>query len=207
MGRERTWTGKHFFLYLTCCITILSGITACVHSPNQWQGEKHLAMARTLMAKGEYKASLMENEEVASLSPRALGDRALYQMGLVYLHPENPNADYYKSLKCFKSIIKKYPESIKKEEAAIWIAFIENLVDNNKNIDELNKKIDLLENTVQKKMKKIRKLRSRRNILRAQKTKLESQIKRLKEIDIGIEEKKREDLHQITRENEGTYNE
>ena len=196
MGRERTWTGKHFFLYLTCWMTILSGITACVYSPNRWQGEKHLAMARTLMAKGEYEASLMENEEVASLSPRALGDRALYQMGLVYVHPENPNADYYKSLKCFKTIIKKYPESIKKEEATIWIAFIERTVDNDKKIDGLNEEINLLENTIQKKLKRIRKLRSRRNVLRAQKKMLESQIERLKEIDIGIEEKKREDLHQ-----------
>ena len=65
-----------------------------------------------------------------------------------------------------------------------------------KKIDELNEDINLLENTLQKKMKGIRNLRSRIDVLRVQKKKLESQIERLKEIDIGIEEKKREDLHQ-----------
>ena len=196
MGRERTWTGKHFFLYLTCCMTILSGIAGCAHFPNQWQGEKHLAMARTLMDKGDYEASLMENEEVVSLFPRTLGDRALYQMGLVYIHPENPSRDYYKSLECFQTIIKEYPESITKGETTIWIAFLEKTVNDEKKIDELNEEINLLENTIQNKMKRIRNLRNRIDVLRVQKKKLESQIERLKEIDIGIEEKKREDLHQ-----------
>jgi len=196
MGRERTCSGKHFFLYLACWIAILSGILGCVHSPNQRQGEKHLAMARVLMAKGDYEASLMENEKVASLFPRTLGDRALYQMGLVYTHPENPSADYYKSLECFQTIIKEYPESITTGEAAIWIALFEKVVNNDKEIDELNKKINFLENAVQKKTESIRNLKSRIEVLWAQKKKLESQIGRLKEIDIGIEEKKREDLHQ-----------
>ena len=196
MGRERIWKGKHLFLYLTCGVTILSGIAGCVHFPNQWKGEKHLAIARTLMAKGDYEASLKENEEVASLFPRTLGDRALYQMGLVYIHPENPNRDYYKSLECFQTIIKEYPESITEGEAIIWIAFLEKTVNNEKKIDELNEEINLLENTIQTKMKRIRNLRSRIDVLRAQKKNLESQIERLKEIDIGIEEKKREDLHQ-----------
>ena len=196
MGRERTWTGKHFFLYLACWMTILSGIAGCVHFPDQWQGEKHLATARTLMAKGDYEASLMESEEGVSLFPRTLGDRALYQMGLVYIHPENPGTDYYKSLEYFQTIIKEYPESITKGEATIWISFLEKTVNNEKKIDELNEDINLLENTIQKKMKGIRNLRSRIAVLRVQKKKLESQIERLKEIDIGIEEKKREDVHQ-----------
>ncbi|HIH97415.1 MAG TPA: hypothetical protein HA346_00115 [Thermoplasmata archaeon] len=148
------------------------------------------------MAKGDYEASLMENEKVASLFPRTLGDRALYQMGLVYTHPENPSADYYKSLECFQTIIKEYPESITTGEAAIWIALFEKVVNNDKEIDELNKKINFLENAVQKKTESIRNLKSRIEVLWAQKKKLESQIGRLKEIDIGIEEKKREDLHQ-----------
>ncbi len=132
----------------------------------KWQGKQDLAKARTLMFKGDYKASLKHNKEVLRQFPRTLGDQALFQMGLNYAHPENPNLDNQKSIECFQSIIKEFPKSSIRDEAGIWILFLQKTIANKKRFDNLQR----------------------------QKENLKDQIEKLKIIDLGIEDKKRIDL-------------
>lgn len=203
MGRKRAGGGKHLFLHIACCMTMLIGFGGCVHFPKEWQGEKSLATARNLMAKGNYQASLRESKEVLRLFPDSLGNQALFQMGLIYAHPENPNPDYQKALKCFQIVTDQSPKSSPenengiwvsfhnksslKDEACIWASLLEKIVNDNKEINKSKEDIDLLEKTVKKKSRRIRNLQKHIRQLRIQ-------IKRLKEIDLGIEEKKRRDL-------------
>jgi tetratricopeptide (TPR) repeat protein len=132
----------------------------------KWQGKQDLAKARALMFKGNYEASLKYNKEVLRQFPRTLGDQALFQMGLNYAHPENPNPDNQKSIECFQSIIEKFPKSSIRDEAGIWILFLQKTIENNKRFDNLQR----------------------------QKENLKDQIEKLKKIDLGIEDKKRIDL-------------
>ncbi len=143
----------------------------------KWQGKQDLAKARTLMFKGDYEASIKYNNEVLKQFSRSLGDQALFQMGLNYAHPENPNPNYQKSMECFQSIIEEFPKSNIRDEAGIWILFLQEIMQNNKRFDNLqhqhNKKIDNLQRQIEN---------------------LKEQIEMLKEIDLGIEDKKRIDL-------------
>ncbi len=132
----------------------------------KWQGKQDLAKARTLMFKGDYEASLKYNKEVLRQFPRTLGDQALFQMGLNYAHPENPNPDNQKSIECFQSIIEEFPKSSIRDEAGIWILFLQKTIENKKRFDNLQR----------------------------QKENLKDQIEKLKRIDLGIEDKKRIDL-------------
>ncbi len=132
----------------------------------KWQGKQTLAKARALMLNGYYESSLKNNKEVLRLFPNSLGDQALFQMGLNYAHPENPNMDYKKSTECFQNIIKEFPESNIRDKAGIWILFLQEITKKNKRINNLQNQIE----------------------------NLQYQIEGLKEIDLGIEEEKRKSL-------------
>lgn len=172
MGTKRTWKRKHLFLYITCLITMLYGIQGCAHFKNlqanfkHWQAKRKLAGAMALMFNGNYKESLEDNKEVLRLFPQTFGDQALFQMGLNYAHPENPDTNYQKSIESFQSIIVEYSKSRFRDEAAIWILLLRKVEAKDKKIDDFQHQIE----------------------------NLEDQIKKLKEIDLGIEEKKRKDL-------------
>jgi len=115
--------------------------------------------------------------------PEKYGDHALYAMGLIYAYPEYPDANYETSLTFFKKLIREYPESGFKNQAKIWISILNQTTENEKEMDKNKKQIDLLENALKSEKKQIKNL--------------QNQIKGLKEIDLGIEEKKREALPEI----------
>ena len=87
-------------------------------------------------------------------------------MGLNYAHAENPNPDNQKSIECFKIIIEEFPKSSIRDEAGIWILFLQKTIENKKRFDNLQH----------------------------QNENLKDQIEKLKKIDLGIEDKKRIDL-------------
>ncbi|HAY40186.1 MAG TPA: hypothetical protein DCY53_13120, partial [Desulfobacteraceae bacterium] len=87
------------------------------------------------------------------------------------------------SIHFFKKLVKEYPQSVFKDKAKIWIWLLNQNMDYAEKVDKKNKRIDLLENELKTEKKEI--------------INLQNQIKRLKEIDLGIEEKKREALPAI----------
>ena len=115
--------------------------------------------------------------------PQTYGEHALYMMGLIYANPGYTYVNYDISIHFFEKLVKEYPESVFKNRAEIWISLLNQNMDYAKTIDEKNKKISFLENKLRIEKKEI--------------INLQNQIKRLKEIDLGIEERKREALPEI----------
>jgi hypothetical protein len=109
-------------------------------------------------------------------------------MGLIYANPEYTYVNYEISIHYFKKLIKEYPESVFKNKAKIWIWLLNQNIDYAENIDKRNKRIAFLEKKLITEKKQI--------------INLQNQIKRLKEIDLGIEEKKREALPVIEQQND-----
>jgi len=182
MGTKRTRKRKHFFLYLACLVAVFFAISGCLCFSKKWQGEQHLAKARSFITRGEYEAALQESKTVLNKFPKSLADQALFQMGLIYAHPENPNPNYLKSLESFQRIVISFNESSLRDNAQIWVLLIRQIVDKEKEIGILNDKNVLLEKTVRAEKKKIKNLHD--------------QIEELKCVDLGIEEKKREVMPQ-----------
>jgi outer membrane protein assembly factor BamD (BamD/ComL family) len=54
-------------------------------------------------------------------------DEALYNLGLIYAHVDNPSKDYKKSKYYFTELIDKFPDSQYAEEARIWLGLFETL--------------------------------------------------------------------------------
>ena len=194
MGRKHSWQRKHFFLYFACWLSFSLVGTGCapLHQPSGGEQlplqkpseEKQLLLqAKSSFAHGDFLTSVKENQEILNRFPEKYGDHALYAMGLIYAYPEYPDANYETSMAFFKKLIREYPESVFKNQAKIWISILNQAAENEKEMDKKKNRIDLLENALNVEKKQIKRLKN--------------QMKRLKEIDLGIEEKKREALPQI----------
>jgi len=131
------------------------------------------------MIKGDFKASLKKTQQILKISPH-LADQALFQIGLIYAHPKNPDKDYKKSLTYFQRLINNFPHSSLKEEAKVWILFLQEDINKDKKLKRLKKQLDFLKKEIKLKDKKI--------------NNLQRQIEKIKEIDLGVEEKRRKPL-------------
>jgi TolA-binding protein len=70
------------------------------------------------------KRNLEILEEVGRKKP---ADEALYNLGLIYAHVDNPAKDYKKSEIYFHVLTKQFPESEYAEEARIWLGLFETI--------------------------------------------------------------------------------
>ena len=68
-----------------------------------------LLRAEDLMAQGEYDRAFGENERL--LGSGVLEDEALFNLGMICIHPGNPKKDSVKSMGFLKTLIKDYPQS------------------------------------------------------------------------------------------------
>jgi len=194
MGRKYSRQRKHFFLYIACWISLLLAGTGCAPYYNLYNDEPFsfdqyseanqlLLEAKLSFSVGDFLTSLKKNQEMLNRFPQKYGSHALYMMGLIYANPENTYVNYEISIHFFKKLVKEYPDSVFKDKAKIWIWLLNQNMDYAEKVDKKNKRIDLLENELKTEKKEI--------------INLQNQIKRLKEIDLGIEEKKREALPAI----------
>jgi outer membrane protein assembly factor BamD (BamD/ComL family) len=84
--------------------------------------------SQQLLAKGDYKGALVENQAVLSeFGKDRLADEALFNMGLIYAHYGNPEKDYNRSLDYFRKVVDEYPQSHLLEQARIWSGVLRDL--------------------------------------------------------------------------------
>lgn len=182
MGAKQTWTGQHFLFYVACLMIWTLLAVGCLHWPFQPQGEKQLLEARQQFAAGDYRSALEINHRVMTQFPSRLADQSLFQIGLVYAHPDNPQRDIQKALDCFQGIIDRYPASHLRPDAELWLAVLGQLRAQTDQIRILIRQRAPLEKTV-----RIQKIKIGQ---------LQDQLEKLKRIDIRMEEKKREIIPQ-----------
>ncbi len=125
MGRERTRAWKYIFL----CAAGLIFLSRCaIFKDFQASSEIQdlLRRGQNLQALGAYEEALTTYQKVLSLSPqKPPGDEALFNMGLIYAHFNNPQKDYRKSIDYFLRVINSYPGSPLADQAKIWIGVLQ----------------------------------------------------------------------------------
>jgi hypothetical protein len=164
------------------------------------------------MISRQYEASMAKNLTVLNNFPASLADQALFQMGLLYANPENPNQDYEKSLESFNKILYEFSESRLRHQAQLWVLFVGDVADKERKTGILKNENVSLQRTVEQQKIEIatlqKKIEARKNvdlIISLEKTiddqkkeinQLMEQIEKLKRVDLKIEEKKRKILQQ-----------
>ncbi len=179
MGRKRSGTRKQIYF----CVAVLIFLSPLACSLSKTMSTKmvdvsgdearaNLVLGKTYLARGEYGSALKENEKVISLAGKDIPvDQALFYIGLIYAHPANSARDYGKSMILFRRLIKNYPGSPLVEQAKTMVGLLQEN-------DKLDRATDKLNKTIEEQKKTVDRLN---NI-----------IDELKQVDIGVEQKKRE---------------
>ena len=153
MGREHTGAGQYIFLCFACLIFF--GFLGCAtfqEMKERRSAQGHLQRSEELLAQGAYEKALRENQEVLSMDGKAIpDDKALFNMGLIYAHYENPEKDFAKSKEFFHNLIDNYPRSPLVEQAKMWVDTLACVERQKQTSDTLGKKIEELEKQTEQK--------------------------------------------------------
>jgi tetratricopeptide (TPR) repeat protein len=145
MGGERTRAGKLvyicaaglIFFVLSGCMTFkkeFNESTSQEVTPEKVSKPEEstttacelLLRSKRLLPRGDYAGSLKDSQRVLSLPGKNHPkDQALFQMGLIYAHVDNPQKDFAKALEYFRRVIKDYPKSPLAEEARVWAGVLQ----------------------------------------------------------------------------------
>ena len=217
MGTKQTGKGEYVFFHFACLGLLPFAIFGCLHFSEKLQGQQVLEEGMEELLGGHYEASMAKSLAVLNNYPDSLADQALFQMGLLFAHPQNPNRNLEKSLEYFDRILNGFPESRLRHPTQLWALFIRDVIDKEQKIRIKNKKNLSLQRTVAKQKTVItsfqKKIEAGNNgdvniedvIVSLEKTVdeqkekiilLQDQIEKLKRVDIVIEEKKQKILQQ-----------
>ena len=147
MGREYTGPGQYIFLCFACLIFFcFLGCATLQEMNGRRSAQGHLQRSEEFLAQGEYEKALRENQEVLSMAGKTIpGDKALFNMGLIYAHYENPEKDLTKSKEFFHGLIEEYPRSLLVEQAKMWVDTLDCLEKEKQTSVALEKQIEGLE--------------------------------------------------------------
>lgn len=180
MGRKRTRTRKYLYIFIAYMIFMaIPGCAAVKEMEAKREARGYLIEAQKLLDRGDYEASLKENQKLLSLVDHVPpGDEALFNIGLIYAHYGYSKRDYQKSLNHFKRLVKVFPHSPFTEQAKIWARILQENERLNRETEESNKSI--------------KKWQQENEKLKTQIEELNKTIKKSKQVDIEIEEKRKE---------------
>lgn len=130
MGREHHRQGKYFFLYIACIIILftISGCAAFKEINQNREADKSIMLGQRFIENHDFVSALSENEKALSIVESGpVHNRALFNIGLIYAHINNPDRDLIQARRYFSDLLDKSPEHALGIQAALWIDIIDNL--------------------------------------------------------------------------------
>jgi murein L,D-transpeptidase YafK len=144
MGKKQSRIGEHPYFFFVCIVIIPMLIYGCSHLNEGSQAKLIFKEANDLCSQGSYKASLSKYEQIIEKYP-TMGDRVLFEMGIVYSYPRNDQKDYQKALECFQKLIQDYPESVYRKDSEMMIFHIHNVTLKDKTIAVMQAQVETLQ--------------------------------------------------------------
>lgn len=195
MGGKQTQPREHVYLFIAFLIFLL--LPSCT---DLIRVRQHLSQARELVQEGKYDQALRVNQEIVStLGDAPPADEALFNMALIYAHPDNPTRDYRLAVDQLGRIIDEHPDSSYRPTAQVWHAL---LWENLRLSREVQKRRDLLRRLSNENLNLAKELEQFTSLMEQSKNenqklverleKLQQVISQWKQVDLQIEEKKRE---------------
>jgi len=137
LNRTRGYLRPLFYgILLTASI-----ISGCSHSGEGPTAASIALEANVFFAQGNYEASLGQYEKLIEKEPEP-ADRVLFEMGIIYAHPQNDRKDYQKALECFRKIIGDDPDSEYRRDSQMMMLQIQNVIIKDNLIAAQQKQID-----------------------------------------------------------------
>ncbi|MBS3919690.1 MAG: L,D-transpeptidase family protein [Deltaproteobacteria bacterium] len=146
MGKKQSRSGEPIYLFFICLLITPVLIGGCSYFSKEYQAKSTFKEANDFFSQGNYQASLGKYEQMIERYPK-LGDRVLFEMGMIYAYPRNEQKDYQKSLECFQRLIKDYPGSGYRKDSEMMIFQINNVIMKDKAIVAQQIQIETLRQT------------------------------------------------------------
>lgn len=87
-----------------------------------------VAKSRQIVDNNDFAEAVQRNLQILEESGKKKpADEALYNLGLIYAHVDNPAKDYQKSQTYFNVLTEQFPDSDLAEEAQIWLGLFETI--------------------------------------------------------------------------------
>lgn len=185
------------------CLALLIIVSGCglfQESNRRRELREALIQGHQLLARGDYDGSLRAFQNVIVIAKdQPPADAAVYHIGIVYAHPQNPRRDWQKAVGSFDSVLTRYPESPLVESAKAWIGALKEIDATNQEIErtklEVEKSKQEIENSrlsANRSKQEAEKFRVELERSRQEIEKIKQEIEKSKQVDIQIENKRRE---------------
>ena len=140
MGRKHFGKRQCFYFCIACLIiTIVSGCASLSGFRNRKAVNDHLKQGQRLFEQGDFREAANENQQALILIGRGdPADRALFNLGVIYAHPDNPESDYAQSVELFKKILEEYPDSFLYNNAKAWYFLLNDTMQSKIQIEHLS---------------------------------------------------------------------
>lgn len=88
--------------------------------------KKPVGLRRAVVEKQNFEEAIQRNQQILSdAGTAAPADEALYNLGLIYAHIDNPAKDYRKAQDYFAQLSREFPNSPLSEHARVWLGLFE----------------------------------------------------------------------------------
>jgi len=167
MGKKQNRSGESVYFFFVCIIIMPILLYGCSYFSKEYQAESIFKEANDFFSQGNYPTALSKYEQMIGKYPK-VGDRVLFEMGIIYAYPRNEEKDYQKSLECFQKLIKDYPGSGYRKDSEMMIFQINNVILKDKMIGKQQTQIETLRQT------QIETLQQKDKTITAQQTQIET---------------------------------
>lgn len=113
-------------MYQLCICIMITLICGCSHFSEEYKARPTFAEANKLFSQGSYPTALGKYKQIKEQYP-TMGDRALFEMGIIHGHPQNEQKDYDKALECFQKLVRDYPGSGYRQDSEMMVFYINNV--------------------------------------------------------------------------------
>ena len=198
MGRERVRPRQYFYF----CFALLISVAGCSlqDAGRQRELSEGVTQGNNLLAQKDFDGSLKAFYEVWSLARnKPPADIAMYSMGLIYAHPQNPKRDLQKAVYSFDQTVRYNPNSALAQQARVWIAVLqdaekaqEELELSRQELDRSKQEAERNRLAIEKSKQEIERSRVELEKSRQEIERTKQMIEKSKQIDIEIDQKRRE---------------
>ncbi len=137
---EKYFRARQCFYYCAACltITVIIGCASLSGMKTRRAVNDHLKQGQLFFEQGDFKEAEKEYQKVLSLSGTSVpADRALFNLGLIYAHQNNPDRRFNRSVELFQRLMEEYPDSPLYNYASGWFHVLNENIKSNAQIEML----------------------------------------------------------------------
>jgi len=169
MGEKQDRRRKYIYLFFACIIITPVLLSGCFRFYEELITRTDFEQAADWTSQENFQEAANKYEQIAALHPR-VGDEVHFQMGMIYVSPQNQNKDYKKAMECFQRVVSNYPESRYRRDSELLISLINEISTRDNKVNTQRRQIDSLEQKIEE---------------------IEKKLVLMKEVDMNLKQKKK----------------